>query len=277
MKIVRHGVFETNSSSTHSMTFSKTSNMMIPAGDIEIKMRTMGYLHKIPPSYLDLPDYEVLKDKTTQEVIELLLTDYKGNRIDLSAIPTDRFDPKPDNEMEIEWRIDGVVSFLNIVGIDTGFSYSTNWCGSSKWERETRYAVAYLKDLKNIAAYPQFDAEKWAPECRLSNKLDFIYCIAMSSKIDYDCFINLLLSVNAHIPGTLYIELLTETVSVMNYTADHHYRTLAEMERIRYDYPLYMEMHSDMGNVIELIENEPDKIIEWLFDSNSGFYRWRDG
>ena len=308
MKIIRHSVFETNSSSTHSLTFSKEKEFVIPGKAIVIKMRDMNYLCKEAPEYYGIPECDQLKTMTTRDVINRILSERKNTN------------------SEITWALDAITRFLDAVNIDTGYEFDKCCWYNDKYEKETKHALEYIK----TAEYPQFDSSVFAPETNFVKKLEFLYCMALSTQYpgqvpykDLFAFLKAVvkraadISIKIEVP---YIEncdnnvmeypddskyegewknpefqkeckkydkwrdawmkdLRTAIIPVSEYSVEHYERTLVEMRVCGYDHPMYMELHDDY-NIVPLrkmFKGSQKKLVDWLFDSNSGFYRYRNG
>ena len=305
MRIVRHSVFETNSSSTHSLTFGKDKDFIVPDEPIAVKMRDMDYLYKPDPSYFCLPEYDQLKTMTTREVIDYVLAAYSA-------------------DYDVEWVIANVSTFLDVVGIEKGYNYDTGIYYSGKREKEAVPALEYIK----TAEYPQFDPGPYAPENDFQKKLEFLYCMALArgeKPVSYTSLSTVLKTVVDRAATDImievpYIENCDENVlaypddekyeggyknpeyqkewdryrkwvetwrqnlsrviiPISKYSKKHYDRTLLEMSHVGWDYPLHMETHNDcyIGELRKMFRNKKGELVDWLFDKNSGFYRFRAG
>jgi hypothetical protein len=311
-RIIRHSVFETNSSSTHSLTISKVKDFVTPDKTVVVKMRNMDYLFRMDPSYFCLPEYDELKTMTTREVIDFVLDRQK------------KYGYSDCSKLNI---IDDIVNFLDAVGIDKGFKFDTYCWYHDKFEKEGKAALEYLK----TADYPQFDPSAYAPENDFKKKLEFLYCMAFAKegtkdkRVAYkdisEFFVMVVdragVPIKIEVPDIDNCEVgvmeypdedqyedkwnnpewkekwnkyreweeefkknLTKTVfPVAEYSKKHYDRTVLEMDVCGFEYPMYMEIHDDcrIGELRRMFKSEKKELLDWLFDNNSGFYRFRNG
>jgi hypothetical protein len=312
MKVVRQGVFETNSSSTHSLVISKDKDYVSPNKNIVVKMRNMEYLYKQNPSYNNLPEYDQLKNMTTNEVITHILNQYDYI----------------DNEYLAENAVDNISDFLDSVGVNKGYEYDSNCWYGDKYDDEVKPALKCIIENR----YPEkFNANVYAPENDFQKKLEFLYCMALardsgSEPVSFENLYNFFRMVNNRSNNVLfYIEvpeivfcdnnimekpnikkynndwnnleyrkaydlyyewseswinnLCKNTIQLSEYTKTHYDRTLLEIDICGYSYPLYMELHDDcnINDLRKMFEDDQEKLADWLFDNNSGFYRYRNG
>jgi len=262
VKTIRHNTFETNSSSTHSFSRkNKEIDWHDPTGCILVRQRNMEYLYKLSPEYLCVPEYSILRTMTTNEVIA-----YVFNNFD-----------------DIKSACSTVMCFLKEVSIPVGHTYREDWFYGKKQDK----AVKLAENIKNTD-YPQFDVEIFAPENDFVKKLEFLYAMALGTEggyynpVSYADFYKFLQMINTKgLHATFYIESYEgSNVLFGQYEEYQHKATVAALSGLNYyESPLYMELHEDTNakNLKERFKTDKQGLVDWVFDNNSGFYRYRNG
>jgi hypothetical protein len=308
MRIIRHSVFETNSSSTHSLTIGEVKDFIKPDKSIVIKMRDMDYLFKEDPSYCSLPEYDRLKTMTTREAIDSIVDRYASR------------------DKDTRWTLHCIINFLETVKINIGIKYDCNLYYCGKWEKEGKAAFEHITTAK----YPQFDPSVYAPENDFKKKLEFLYCMALGTEgndepVSYEDLFEFLKLVTERANVEIEIEvpdiencdenvkeypdakeykkgyedpkyekaynkyykwrkswiknLSRAIIPVTEYSKKHYDRTVLEINVCGCEYPMFMELHDDcdINDLRDMFRTKKKELIDWLFDKNSGFYRFRNG